>query len=75
MNFRKLYKSIDDLVNDEDNDRFPPHFKLNLIKQDNNPSSSTLTYTYTIFIQSKRKQDELFALNISGFGHHPPKGL
>ena len=76
MNFRKLYKSVDDLVNDEDNDRFPPHFKLLLVKKDTNPSSSSiLSYVYTICIQSKRKQDVLLALNISGFGHHALKGL
>ena len=75
MNFRKLYKSVEDLVKDEDNDRFPPHFKLKLVKRDNTPSLSFLTYDYTICIQSRKKKDELLALNISGFGHHPPRGL
>lgn len=75
MNFRKLYKSVGDLVNDENNDRFPPRLKLKLVKNESIPSSSTLMYTYTIHIQSKRKQDELLELNISDFGHHPLKGL
>ena len=75
MNFRKLYKSIEDLVKDEDNDRFPPHFRLKLVNRDNTSSLSTLTYEYTICIQSKKKKDELLGLNISGLGHHPPRGL
>ena len=73
MNFRKWYESLDDLQRDEENDLFPPRFKLKMINKNYNLSPVNLVYKYVICIKTKKKEDKHFTLNISGFGLN--KGL
>ena len=75
LNFRLWYKSVDRLLNDEDNDLFPPRFKLKAVNKDYSPSALNLVYKYTLCIKSKRRKDKHLMLNISGFGQHFLKGL
>ena len=70
LNFRKWYKHHSHLLNDENNDLFPPRFKLKLVNKDYNLSSRNLNYKLKICIQNKKRGDAYFTLNISGFGHH-----
>ena len=70
MNFRLWYESVDDLVKDEDEDRFPPRFKLKMINEDYSLSALNLVYEYKICIKSDKRKDKHLKLNISGFGHH-----
>lgn len=66
LNFRMWYENVDDLLKDEENDLFPPRFKLKIVQKDYNLSTSGLLYKYEICVQSKRSVH--LTLSISGFG-------
>ena len=59
---------------EEDNDRFPPRFKLKMVNKYYTSSEKNLLYKYYIYVKSKRVE-KMLTLNISGFGHpFPNKG-
>ena len=74
LNFRKWYDSLVDLRRDEENNLFPPRFKLKMINKEYfNESPLYLVYKYMICIKSKNREDKHLTLNLSGFGLN--KGL
>jgi len=66
LNFRLWYENVAALLKDEDDDLFPPQFKLKIIKKDYNISVQNIVYK--ICIQSK-KRTKYLTLSISGFKH------
>ena len=72
LNFRHLGYSASELRNEEENNRFPPRFKLNIVNTNYTPSEISL-YEYHIYIKSEGESDKTLTLNICGFGH-PNKG-
>ena len=68
LNFRLWYENDTDLLEDENNDRFPPRFKLKILNKDFNPSEMNFVYKYKVYVQSKKREDKELTLNISGIG-------
>ena len=62
LNFRHWYaRRVDKLAKDENDDLFPPRFKLKVKRND----TSELNLVYNILIKSKKEKDQCLTLNIS----------
>ena len=71
IDFRKWYKSDAALKEDEQNDLFPPRFKIKINCY--NPSF-TLDFRYTVCVGQDKQEDISLQLNIFVQGCQPKQG-